>query len=212
MNENQRLRIISAARTLVAEDGIEALTVRKVAKEARIGPSTLRYYFPTQEALHSEVVRREFDQALSDLDIRKSSRPAHERLVECLLQFLPANEQDLNMITQLPAEHTTVSSHQGPSIANQLLDLATQQARVRIRHWLDLLHKEGALDSRPLNNKVSLLCALVNGLSIDLASMAPSLSLDEAARILEDAVLKLVLNSPSTTIDEGAVVTNSSLG
>src|SRR5699024_2900181 len=103
----------------------------------------LRYYFPTQEALHTEVISREFDKALSNLDIQNPARPALNRLVECLLQFLPANEQDLNIITQLPAGSATASAHGGPNIANHLLDLATQHARVRIRHWLDLLHQEG---------------------------------------------------------------------
>lgn len=212
MNESQRLRIISAARTLASQDGMEALTVRKVAKAAGIGPSTLRYYFPTQEALHTEVIRREFDQALSDLDIKNPSRPALDRLVECLLQFLPTNEEDLDMITQLPAGPTTVSTLGGPNIANHLLDLATQQARVRVRHWLDLLHQEGVFPNRPSDTKVSVLCALVNGLSLDLASSAPSLSVDDAASVLEDAVQQLIMKSPSTTDNEGAAVSTSSRG
>lgn len=54
--------VIDAAWRVIVRDGVAALTVRRVAAEADLAPSSLRYSFPTQAAVReralSEVARR----------------------------------------------------------------------------------------------------------------------------------------------------------
>ncbi len=193
VSDDQRERVVAAARALVIKDGLGALSVRKVAREAGIGASTLRYYFPSQDGLYAAVIGEEFDHSLSDVRIHDSSVDAGDRLVECLQQFLPKSPRDVNVISQWTAGLVAANPHAEPELANQILDLVTERAHARVAYWLELLHSEGSLTAKQTRTTVSLLCALVNGLSMDLASSMPSVDWDEATDIVRSVVDKFVL-------------------
>lgn len=192
MSEDRRERIVVAARSLVAKDGLGALTVRKVAKEAGIGASTLRYYFPSQDALYAAVIGEEFDRTLSDGRIHDSSLDASDRLLECLQQFLPKSPQDLRLISHWAAGLVSANPHTEPELTKRILDLVAERAHDRVAHWLELLHAEGCLHEEQPSTTVTLLCALVNGLSMDLASNTPSVGWDEASFILRNVIDKFI--------------------
>lgn len=193
MSGDQRERVVAAARALAIKDGLGSLSVRKVAREASIGASTLRYYFPSQDRLYAAVIGAEFDQALSDVRIHDSSVDAGDRLVECLQQFLPKSPRDVNVISQWSAGLVAANPHAEPELAKQILDLVTERAHARVAYWLELLHSEGTLPAKQPSTTVSLLCALVNGLSMDLASSVPSVDWDEATDIVRSVVDNFVL-------------------
>ena len=46
-----RKTILRAAAELIAEDGLKATTMRKIAKAAGVGDATIYNYFPTKEAI-----------------------------------------------------------------------------------------------------------------------------------------------------------------
>lgn len=193
MGEDQRERVVAAARSLATRDGLSALTVRKVAKEAGMGPSTLRYYFPSQGALYAAVINEEFNHSLSDVRIHDTSLDASDRLVDCLQQFLPKTPQDVTLMSQWTAGLVAANPHAGPEFTNQILHLVTKRAHARVAYWLDILYSEGSLSEKQPGTTVTLLCALVNGLSMDLASTSPSISWDDASSILRRVVNKLLL-------------------
>src|SRR5699024_12826505 len=88
---SKREDIIAAAIRLAEESqpGEANLSVRAVAKEAGVGPSTLRHYFPTQADLHEAVALRSIDTVINDFSIADSSRAPADRLYDCCDQFLP---------------------------------------------------------------------------------------------------------------------------
>ncbi|MBP3088469.1 TetR/AcrR family transcriptional regulator [Corynebacterium sp. sy017] len=192
--KKQRERIIDSAYTLALREGISALSVRKAAKEASIGASTLRYYFPSQDDLRVAVVDRYLEKNLSDIHILDSSRSASDRLVECLQQFLPTSSMEESSSLPWPRTDGTTAPDADPELTNQILGMATDHTHRRIAHWLNILKKEAALaPDQPTTPTVGLLCALVNGLSIDLNSRFPSISHTEAMEIIRNVVDKLVL-------------------
>lgn len=191
--KNQRERIIDFAYTLALREGISSLSVRKVAKEASIGPSTLRYYFPSQDALRVAVVDKFLEKNLSDGHILDSSRSASDRLVECLQQFLPTSSMEESSSLPWPGMDGTSISDVDPELTNQILRIATDHTHRRIARWLNILKGEAMVAPNPLNSTVSLLCALVNGLAIDLNSQFPSISHIEAMEIIRSVVDKLIL-------------------
>lgn len=194
MTEKQRERIVSSAHTLALREGISSLSVRKVAREASIGASTLRYYFPSQDDLRVAVVARHLENTLSDHHIFDSSLDASDRLVECLQQFLPSPpvEDSLPFLPWSRADETELPNSD-PELTNHILGIATDHARSRIGRWLNVLKDEGSLASSQLTSTISLLCALVNGLSVDLSSQFASINYDEAVKIVRNVVEKLVI-------------------
>ena len=85
--------VIDAAWRLLAREGVEALTVRRVAAEADLAPSSLRYTFPTQADIRRKTVAavsERLKQRLADLPETLEGR-AWARAA--LLELLPLDEQ-----------------------------------------------------------------------------------------------------------------------
>lgn len=160
---DRREEIIQAAIELAQKEGPKAATVRAVAQHAGIGASTLRYYFPTQSDLGRAVAERLISSATPDLNIRDSSRPPHERLAECMIQFLPPTDE---------------------SVEAMVSAWVAQMARLyevglgRITGWLQALAQEGHIDEADIPRAASVLSASCDGLMFQLGAKA--LTLDEA--------------------------------
>lgn len=189
----QRERIINCAYALAMREGISSLSVRKTAKEAAIGASTLRYYFPSQDALRVAVVDKYLESVLSDAHIFDSSLSASDRLVECLQQFLPSPSTEEYNSLPWPRTTGTALPETDPELTSRVLGMATDHTHRRITCWLNVLREEGSLGPSRINSTISLLCALVNGLSIDLNSQFSSITHAEAVEIIRNVVDKLVL-------------------
>jgi len=89
MDRQERDRaVVDAAWRVITTDGIEALSVRRVAAEAGLAPSSLRYSFPTQTSVReraleaaAERLERRIDAIDADLPPRAWARAAlHELL------------------------------------------------------------------------------------------------------------------------------------
>lgn len=52
-----RDRILSAAKTVLATEGLDGLTIRRVAKEAKLSPMALYRHFPDKDALLDALMR-----------------------------------------------------------------------------------------------------------------------------------------------------------
>ncbi|MGW9405860.1 TetR family transcriptional regulator [Arthrobacter sp. NPDC055585] len=83
---------LHAAEALVAKGGFTAASVRAVAARAGIGASTMRYWFPSQEALSTAIAQSALTLELRDERITDQPLPPAERLAEFLMQFLPVDE------------------------------------------------------------------------------------------------------------------------
>lgn len=91
-HEERERAVVDAAWRVITTEGIAALSVRRVAAEAGLAPSSLRYSFPTQAAVReraleaaSEQVRRRIDAIPRDLSGREWARAA-------LLELLPLDD------------------------------------------------------------------------------------------------------------------------
>jgi len=189
---DRRQEIVRAAKQLVAESGISALSVRSVAARTGIGASTLRYYFPTQHALYTEVVVGTFDAELDDLRIHDQSVPPQRRLTECLAQFLPVDDK---AVPQLDAWLSFYRMATGPERTEQgerLLAVFSQRARQRVAAWLAVLADEGVLASADSRAQTTMLLALVDGLCLSLLTPESDTTLEEAHALLADLAGMLV--------------------
>jgi AcrR family transcriptional regulator len=70
--EARERQVIEASWRVIVRDGVAALTVRNVAREAGLAPSSLRYVFPTQASVREKAI----DAVLRQLRERVAAIPA----------------------------------------------------------------------------------------------------------------------------------------
>ncbi|WP_130011751.1 TetR/AcrR family transcriptional regulator [Serinicoccus sediminis] len=145
MSQDRREQIVSAAREIVAEEGLEAMSVRNVARRAGIGPSTLRHYFPTQKDLYEEVLRPALDHVVSDLRIEDRQLPPRTRLAECLVQFVPPGFRQADTLSLWLASYAAAVGPNASEPESRTLESLAALGRERIDTWLGVLEEEGAL-------------------------------------------------------------------
>lgn len=196
MNRRRR-EILRAADRLVAEQGIKALTVRNVAARTGIGASTLRYYFPTQQDLYTEVLGRTFDAQLDDLNIADRTLSPTQRLTECMTQFLPATDADVPQLAGWLRMYTATLEPDGPQ--TRLLSAFGQRARTRVDAWLATLDGEGALRPGSRNHHTLVLLAMIDGLCLGLITPDTPFTLEHAKAVLVDVVAGVVVDESTRT-------------
>ena len=189
----QRVRILDAAAQVVSEAGLAGATVRAVATAAGGGMGTLRHYFPTQRGLHDEVVRRVLEDTIQDFDIRDASRDSGDRLVRCMLQFLPddATAQELLNVWFGLYRHALEPGANG--LSRQFLDVAVQRAHRRVGDWLEILADEGAVDRGRIPEFVLLLNAVISGVCLEIITPGSAITLSAARNVVSGVIRSLIV-------------------
>src|SRR5205085_9802953 len=77
-------RIVDAMRSSVARRGVAGSTFDHVAREAGVSRGLLHYYFGTKERLLAEVVRRDSDLRISELEERLAGARSADDFVALL--------------------------------------------------------------------------------------------------------------------------------
>jgi AcrR family transcriptional regulator len=191
-----RDRILIAAATMLGEDPTAKLSVRAVAARAGVSTGSLRHFFPTQRELIDAVVAGIYRVVTADESIRDTTRPAVDRLTECLWQILAlvgSGEQAREMW------RTTFRAYilSAPSVGDAETYLALERGgRRRIEQWLHLLRAEGAVRPGEIETHARFLSSVLNGISIERA--LPS---DGARTVFERETLRLAV---ATVIEEGS--------
>lgn len=164
-----RERILKAAAEMIAEDATTTLSVRAVAARAGVSTGSLRFHFPTQRALQDEVLTRIYRHFIPDDPIRDSSRPARDRLVDCLRQLLAAAGVGDEARKAWGAVYQLFIAPE-PSAKVRTAYLAHERVSAgRVEYWLGVLADEGALPREDFARKVRFVLTVLNGLSVQRA-------------------------------------------
>ncbi|NNG36362.1 TetR/AcrR family transcriptional regulator [Nakamurella sp. DB0629] len=171
------------------QGGPTAASVRAVAAKAGIGASTLRHYFPTQQALSDAVYRHRFHLQVDDRGIADTARPAAERLTECLQQFMPSGPDEMPVLRAWVAMyHTAVNVDTG---LESPLRVLTRESDARIERWLQTLRDQGTpVPSGP--DSVARLTSTIDGVCLGILNPGSPIDLEQANRLLRievDALL-----------------------
>ncbi|WP_280348605.1 TetR/AcrR family transcriptional regulator [Nocardia neocaledoniensis] len=182
-------KIIVAAAEMLGENAGANLSVRAVAARAGVSTGSLRHHFPTQRDLQDAVFTTIYDVVLSDGElIRDRSKPARERLVECLRQVLALTSVGAQA---RQAWGKVYESFIAPEPTDELRAsyLAIErEARRRTEYWLAVLVEEGALPKGDNTRRARFLCTVLNGLAVERALPAEESLLHSEAQTLDAAV------------------------
>lgn len=190
---DRREQIVRAARELVAEQGIDALSVRNTAARAGIGASTLRHYFPTQQALYDATISASFNAMLEDLRIADPQVPPGDRLLECLLQFLPPTEAQVHTLLDWLNMYAAALGPERTEQGGRALASLSELGRQRVIRWLEVLRTEGRLRPGDPAGHASLLMVHLDGLCLALLTPGSDTTLARAREQLGAVIRAMVV-------------------
>ncbi|MEH3089000.1 MAG: TetR/AcrR family transcriptional regulator [Microbacterium arborescens] len=193
--DNQRQHIIDTAVALVSEAGFDAVTVRAVAASAGIGMGTLRHYFPAQADLHVAVVEHVMDDAIDDLDIFDVALDPADRLVGCVLQFLPDEMTEGQLLDVWFGMYRHGLGPVASGMAASFLEVSTRRSRERIAGWLRQLAHEGAIEPDRVDESVLMISALVSGLCLEIITPGGAMTVRSARRIADATARGLIVRA-----------------
>ena len=81
--QSTRDRLIAAAYRVVADDGLEAASVKAIAAKAEVTPGLVHYHFANKEAVIEATLRWAVETQLAELSTRRAATQPH-RQVEAL--------------------------------------------------------------------------------------------------------------------------------
>lgn len=96
----RKKQIIEAARVCIAEEGVDKLTMRKVAERARIGHATIAYYFQSRRELIDAALVEMSTEFLVGLQRRRRVNGTR-RLEQLLHDFLEASNPTARFVIQM---------------------------------------------------------------------------------------------------------------
>ena len=186
-HDERRERILSGAAGLLAEFGMERLSVRAVADAAGIGMGTLRHYFPNQKSLHQALIAKLVDNETEDFEIRDHRLSAADRLERCVMQFVPTSEESARLLDVWFGMYRVGLDPAGAPFAREFLETSTVRSRDRIRAWLDILAKEGQLDPAEIRTRALELSAVIAGVCLEMVTPGSKMTLDDVTDIVRRA-------------------------
>ncbi len=107
--EEMKERILLAASDIVALEGVEKLSIRKIAKKIEYSPSIIYHYFKDKEEILNNVMQRGYKKIVSAVSsVKIESNSPEERLIQMTKNYIKAA---LNM----PDEFIAVQLNQSKS-------------------------------------------------------------------------------------------------
>ena len=158
-------RIVEAMRTSVATRGIAGSTFDQVARAAGVSRGLLHYYFGTKERLLVEVVRRECDVRIEQLELQIASATSAEDVVAALVEsfedFLREPPADVAIFYEL-----MTLAQRNDDIASELAELG-RRTRSHLAQALRSADEAGILQLRAEADVVAtFLFALADGVAV----------------------------------------------
>lgn len=108
--EQQRELILGAASEIVAEQGIEKLSIRKIAEKIEYSPAIIYHYFKDKDDLISHLMKRGYQKIINALaSVEFSEDDPEETLRELTRNYI-------NAASQMPDEFKNIQLSKSPAI------------------------------------------------------------------------------------------------
>ncbi len=134
-------RIVEAMRASVARRGAAGSTFDHVAREAGVSRGLLHYYFGTKERLLVEVVRRDTELRLAQLDRALAGAHTAEDFVDALVRSLEdmvrADPDFVTLVFELFA-----IARRNPEVGAEVAEL-NRRTRIQVAEALEAKQREG---------------------------------------------------------------------
>lgn len=153
-HEERRAAVILATRSVVAAEGIDAATMRRIAEAAQCTTGRITHYFADKREVLVAVLREVHAAAGRRMAAQMRSAAPADRLQRVLEESLPLDEVRLD-------EWRVWLAFWGRAVGDpQLRD----EQRTRYREWTELVAE--LLDRSPADPEVEALLAVIDGIGL----------------------------------------------
>ncbi|MFE9927284.1 TetR/AcrR family transcriptional regulator [Streptomyces sp. NPDC005774] len=179
--DERNRQVAEAAWRVLVRDGIPALSVRKVAAEAGLPPSSLRYTFPTQASLRI----RAYDMVVERLADRIAAiAPGDDWARAVLLELLPLDEP-----RRLEMEITVVLGT--AAMTDGDLRATHHRAHRAVRDLCERVVRVLGVTPQEIRIETDRLHAMVDGLALHMIRQDRDEDTDWAARVVDTHLTNL---------------------
>ncbi|WP_141430795.1 TetR/AcrR family transcriptional regulator [Bacillus sp. 03113] len=108
--EERRELILKAAHEIMKEEGIDNLSIRKIANKIEYSPAIIYHYFQDKDEIIHEIMKRGYQNIIDTLSSLQSfDGEPEEKLKEGLLRYI-------ELALQMPDEYQTILLNSSPGI------------------------------------------------------------------------------------------------
>jgi AcrR family transcriptional regulator len=176
--EERRRTVSEAAGRVLARDGLGALSVRNVAAEAGLPPSTVRYAFPTQASVREHAIASVFDRTRERIAAIPADLPVRERVRAVLVELLPL---DAERVVELDVYLALGNA----ALTDRELRPTLDRVVAEMREWCERVLAMVGVPEGDREYEAHRLHALVDGLAMHVARFEPGAAGDRAVTVLE---------------------------
>ncbi len=189
--------IADAVISVIAEQGFDAISVRKVADRAQVAPGTVQYHFPNKEALlragFIRSIQRQSERGLETRNHSEINTVTPEILYLLLEDLLPTSDSGREDAIAWVSFSANADSHEWLSkLYWQALELFQNRILVGLNHLDKSYELSTGLSTL---SAARLISALVNGLTIDCLN-APDSARQEIAKELFNGLRCIIVPTP----------------
>lgn len=176
--DGRRRTVSAAACRVLARDGLAALSVRNVAAEAGLAPSTVRYVFPTQSGMRAHTITEVFDRARERIAAIPADLPARERAHRMLVELLPLDEERvIELEVYLALGNAALTDAELRPALDRVVD--------EMREWSEEVLARLGVPEADRDYEACRLHALIDGLAMQIVRLAPGDPGDWAIEVLD---------------------------
>jgi AcrR family transcriptional regulator len=188
--DDRRRMVGEAAWRVLVHEGPTGVSVRKVAAEAGLPPSSLRYTFPTQASVRDAAVELLVSRLRERVDRAATATGGRDAARAVLLELLPLDDERR-------AEMEVTVAFAALALTDPSLRTAHEQTHAAVRDVcaLALVHLGAGGAPEPAHVDVELTHAVVDGLALHLLAQAVGTDASWAVTAL-DAHLALLALRP----------------
>ncbi|MDM7892094.1 TetR/AcrR family transcriptional regulator [Curtobacterium caseinilyticum] len=176
--ERRRIDVTEAACRVLARDGLAALSVRGVAAEAGLPPSTVRYVFPTQAAMRERTITLVFDRTRERIDALPADLSDAETARRILLELLPLDDERV-------VELDVYLALGNAALTDAALRPALDRVVAEMRAWCDRIVALVGVPTEQRADEACRLHALVDGLAVHVTRLDAGESHEWAIALLD---------------------------
>lgn len=179
---DKQTRIKDAMIKLILKEGIDGISVSKIAKEANVSPATIYIYYKNKEDMMSEVFNEYAHQTYNYLHSKLNNEMSGEELIDAIIRE----------IYDFSSEHEEIFSFVEQCSTSPILQKTVCQSDCCFDIF-DLIHdyqNRGIIKKYSDQNMMAVLFAPVKFMVVNKHSYSdPNESLNELVTMLEDMLL-----------------------
>ncbi|MBA8989661.1 DNA-binding transcriptional regulator YbjK [Curtobacterium pusillum] len=176
--EQRRRDVSEAACQVLARDGLGSLSVRNVAAEAGLPPSTVRYVFPTQSSMREHTITLVFDRTRERIDTIAADLPPRERAHRIVLELLPLDDERV-------IELDVYLALGNAALTDPELRPALDRVVAEMRAWSEEILGLLGVPAPDREYEARRLHALIDGIAMHVVRLAPGESGEWAIDVLD---------------------------